>query len=76
MNIRSPQIMNEGQFEFIADLIGARGISRKGCKLMLVHNVRQCEAARQLNVSPTLLAVSVRKYREVYYGILDKFGQN
>lgn len=73
MGIKEPLLMTEQQFEFIANLIGARGLSRKGCKLMLVNNIRECDAAKRLNVSPTLLAVSVRKYREVFKGIKENF---
>lgn len=65
--------MDAAQFEFIADLISAHGNSREGCRLMLVEGMRQCDAARMLNVSPVLIAVSIKRYREIYREILRLF---
>ena len=65
--------MTEGQFELIARYLRASGVSRKGCKLVLVKGLRQCDAARELDVDPTLIAVSLANYRRMNREINREF---
>lgn len=65
--------MSPEQFELIAGLMCSRGSSREGCRLVLVEGMRQCDAARQLDVSPNLIAVSIRRYREIHELILAAY---
>lgn len=65
--------LTESQFAFMAKYLRARGLAREGCKLMLVNGLRECDAARAIGVDPVLLAVSVRRYREMYDEIVREF---
>ena len=66
--------MTAEQFEVLARLLRARGISRAACRLVLVDGARQCDAARVLNVSPVLVAVSLRHYRDAERDIVRAWG--
>ena len=65
--------MNLQQFELLARLLRAHGDSKEGCRLVLVDGYRQCDAARALNISPVLIAVSIKKYRTVFSDIKQAF---
>ena len=65
--------MNDEQFELLAGFLRSRGQSREGCRLVLVDGFRQCDAARTLDVSPTLIAVSLRSYKKAYADIKRLF---
>lgn len=58
--------MTPEQFELIAWLIHASGMSREGVEMVLVDGLRQCDAARKLGVMPTLIATSLPRYREIH----------
>lgn len=55
--------MTPQQFECLAALLRTRSVSREACRRVLVLGERQCDVARALNCSPTLIAVSLRLYR-------------
>lgn len=61
--------MNQEQFDFIASLLRSRSKSREGCRLVLIEKMRQCDATKQLDVEPTLIAKSLAKYRRVHLDI-------
>jgi hypothetical protein len=65
--------LTPGQFEFMADRMGAHGISRKCCRRVLVDGERPCDVARALDINPTLISVSLRYYRKFYDGIAKHF---
>lgn len=65
--------MTNYQFELIARLLRSRGKSREGCRLVLVEGMRPCDAARALDVAPTLIAVSLRHYRRADMDIRGYF---
>ena len=65
--------MTAEQFELLAKLLRSRGASREGCRLVLVDGMRQCDAARQLDVAPVLIAVALRHYRDAYAEIVTVF---
>ena len=47
----------------IADMKNTHSLSRMACRRVLVDGARQCDVAREMNCSPTLIAVSLRIYR-------------
>ena len=53
--------MTKDVFELIAELLHSRGKSREGCRLVLVEGMRQCDAARLLDVDAVLIAVSLKR---------------
>lgn len=65
--------MNADQFELLARLLRSRGVSREGCRMVLVDGMRQCDAARELDVNPVLIAVSLKHYRVEYENIMRVF---
>lgn len=67
------RLMDLAQFELLARLLRSRGASREGCRLVLVEGMRQCDAARKLNVDPVLIAVALRHYRDTYREIVEVF---
>lgn len=55
--------MTSSQFECLAKLLRSRSLSREACRRVLVMDQRQCDVARDLDVSPVLVAVSLKRYR-------------
>ncbi len=65
--------MTPQQFDCLAQLLRSRSGSREACRRVLVLGERQCDVARSLDVSPTLIAVSLRSYKVAHQKILDAF---
>jgi hypothetical protein len=65
--------MTPAQFHLLATLLRSRSVSREACRRVLLLGERQCDVARALNVSPTLIAVSLAKYRRAYEAVLRAF---
>jgi len=66
--------MDTQQFECLAGLLRSRSVSRACCMAVLVGGERQCDVARRFDVSPTLIAMSLKKYRTAYQKIKAAFG--
>ena len=67
------ELMTSEQFELLARLLRSRGASREGCRLVLVDGMRQCDAARKLDVAPVLIAVAIKHYRVTHDAILEAY---
>lgn len=61
------------QFDLLAGLLRSHGLSREGCRLVLVEGMRQCDAVRRLAISPTVIAVAMQNYRRVISAIRSEF---
>ena len=65
--------VNARQFDLLAGLLRSHGSSREGCRLVLVEGLRQCDAARRLAISPTVIAVALKNYRRILGAIRAEF---
>lgn len=64
------------QFEVLAFLMRSHGDSREACHRVLVLGQRQCDVARSMDISPTLIAVALRNYRRTADRVDEAFGRN